>query len=121
MKEDNIIQFPTEEERRQRELDEMLDQTEVLIENDDDEISIAQSFCSAAMVQTVYALEREGYEIDEQLEDDVMTVFNFLYAAVLRSIGHTHYMTDELDQATHNMSELLEYLKQLEETDNDTT
>ena len=121
MKKDNVIQFPTQEERRERELDEMLEQTEGLVEYDDDEISIAQSFCSAAMVQTVYALEREGYEIDEQLEDDVMTVFNFLYAAVLRSIGQSHYMTEELDQATHNMSELLEYLKQLEETDDDTT
>ena len=117
MEKDNVIRFPTAEERRERELDEMLDRSERLIEEPDDEIEITRSFCSAAMVQTIHALDREGYEIDEQLEDDIMTVYNFLYAALLRSIGHSHYMTEELDQATHNMEQFLEYLSKIEQED----
>lgn len=122
MKSDNIIKFPSKEERDLRKLGYVIDK---IVENDyyeeeDDEVSIAQSFSSALMVHTTYSLENEGYYIDDQLEQDLVTVYNFLYAAILRSIGHQHYLTDQLDSATDDVNQLIEYLKKIEEGDYDT-
>lgn len=100
MKKDNVILFPTPERI-----------------DHEKKISIAQSFSSAAMVEAVLALKREGYIVDEEFQDDITTVYNFLYAAILKSQGYPHYLTDHLDSAKKEMNELMETLKSIEEDD----
>jgi len=100
MKNDNVILFPTPERR-----------------DHEKRISVAQSFCSAAMIEATLSLKREGYEIDDEMQDDITTVYNFLYAAVLKSQGYPHYLISHLDDAKKEMNELMTTLKTLEDDD----
>lgn len=100
MKNNNIIPFPTPERR-----------------DHEKKISISQSFCSAAMIEATLALKREGYDIDDEFQDDITTVYNFLYAAVLKNQGYPHYLIDHLESAKKEMNELMTTLQTLEEDD----